>query len=75
MHREEILQISTRLSCLFSLGETVISKDRLQILKDMLQTEQAKVLVKRTLGDRWTEAVDMNGRFQMQGGKNWILPI
>ncbi len=20
------------------------------------------------------EAVDMNGRFQMQGGKNWILP-
>ncbi len=21
-----------------------------------------------------TEAVDMNGRFQMQGGKNWILP-
>jgi hypothetical protein len=25
-------------------------------------------------GDRQTEAVDMNGRFQMQGGKNWILP-
>ncbi len=23
---------------------------------------------------RNTEAVDMNGRFQMQGGKNWILP-
>jgi hypothetical protein len=22
----------------------------------------------------FTEAVDMNGRFQMQGGKNWILP-
>jgi hypothetical protein len=21
-----------------------------------------------------TEAVDMNGRIQMQGGKNWILP-
>jgi hypothetical protein len=21
-----------------------------------------------------TEAVDMNGRFQMQGGKNWFLP-
>jgi hypothetical protein len=21
-----------------------------------------------------TEAVDMNGIFQMQGGKNWILP-
>jgi hypothetical protein len=21
-----------------------------------------------------TEAADMNGRFQMQGGKNWILP-
>jgi hypothetical protein len=21
-----------------------------------------------------SEAVDMNGRFQMQGGKNWILP-
>ncbi len=21
-----------------------------------------------------TKAVDMNGRFQMQGGKNWILP-
>ncbi len=21
-----------------------------------------------------TEAVDMNGRFQMQGDKNWILP-
>jgi hypothetical protein len=21
-----------------------------------------------------TEAVDMNGRFQRQGGKNWILP-
>jgi len=20
------------------------------------------------------EAVDMDGRFQMQGGKNWILP-
>jgi hypothetical protein len=20
------------------------------------------------------EAADMNGRFQMQGGKNWILP-
>jgi hypothetical protein len=20
------------------------------------------------------EAVDMNGRFQMQGGKNWLLP-
>jgi hypothetical protein len=20
------------------------------------------------------EAVDMNGRFQMQGGKNWVLP-
>jgi hypothetical protein len=20
------------------------------------------------------EAVDMNGRFQIQGGKNWILP-
>jgi hypothetical protein len=20
------------------------------------------------------EAVDINGRFQMQGGKNWILP-
>jgi hypothetical protein len=23
---------------------------------------------------RTTEAVDMNGRFQMQGGKNWFLP-
>jgi hypothetical protein len=23
---------------------------------------------------RVTEAVDMNGRFQMQGGKNWFLP-
>jgi hypothetical protein len=23
---------------------------------------------------RSAEAVDMNGRFQMQGGKNWILP-
>ncbi len=23
---------------------------------------------------RLTEAVDMNGRFQMQGGKNWIFP-
>ncbi len=23
----------------------------------------------------WPEAVDMNGRIQMQGGKNWILPI
>ncbi len=22
----------------------------------------------------WAEAVDMNGRFQMQGGKNWFLP-
>jgi hypothetical protein len=22
----------------------------------------------------FSEAVDMNGRFQMQGGKNWILP-
>ncbi len=22
----------------------------------------------------WPEAADMNGRFQMQGGKNWILP-
>jgi len=22
----------------------------------------------------WPEAVDMNGRFEMQGGKNWILP-
>ncbi len=22
----------------------------------------------------FTEAVDMNGRFQMQGGKNWFLP-
>ncbi len=22
----------------------------------------------------YPEAVDMNGRFQMQGGKNWILP-
>jgi hypothetical protein len=21
-----------------------------------------------------SEAVDMNGRFQMQGGKNWFLP-
>jgi hypothetical protein len=21
-----------------------------------------------------SEAADMNGRFQMQGGKNWILP-
>jgi hypothetical protein len=21
-----------------------------------------------------SEAVDMNGRFPMQGGKNWILP-
>jgi hypothetical protein len=25
-------------------------------------------------GGRTTEAVDMNGRFQMQGGKNWNLP-
>jgi hypothetical protein len=25
----------------------------------------------RTMG---TEAVDINGRFQMQGGNNWILP-
>jgi hypothetical protein len=24
--------------------------------------------------DLTSEAVDMNGRFQMQGGKNWILP-
>ncbi len=23
---------------------------------------------------RYAEAVDMNGRFQMQGGKNWFLP-
>jgi hypothetical protein len=23
---------------------------------------------------RRAEAVDMNGRFQMQGGKNWFLP-
>ncbi len=30
------------------------------------------VLPKETLVS--TEAVDMNGRFQMQGGKNWILP-
>jgi hypothetical protein len=22
----------------------------------------------------YPEAVDMNGRFQMQGGKNWFLP-
>jgi hypothetical protein len=25
-------------------------------------------------GCKTTEAVDMNGRFQPQGGKNWILP-
>ncbi len=24
--------------------------------------------------DPLSEAVDMNGRFQMQGGKNWFLP-
>jgi hypothetical protein len=24
--------------------------------------------------DPYPEAVDMNRRFQMQGGKNWILP-
>jgi hypothetical protein len=30
---------------------------------------------KQTLYIRYIpEAVDMNGRFQMQGGKNWILP-
>ena len=26
------------------------------------------------LGSQRAEAADMNGRFQMQGGKNWILP-
>jgi hypothetical protein len=31
---------------------------------------------KREIFDRsdFPEAVDMNGRFQMQGGKNWFLP-
>jgi hypothetical protein len=24
--------------------------------------------------DNYPEAVDMNGRFQKQGGKNWFLP-
>jgi hypothetical protein len=28
----------------------------------------------RWVDDSSPEAVDMNGRFQMQGGKNWILP-
>ncbi len=28
----------------------------------------------RKSGGKLHEAVDMNGRFQMQGGKNWILP-
>jgi hypothetical protein len=26
------------------------------------------------LFNRTPEAVDMNGKFQMQGGKNWFLP-
>jgi hypothetical protein len=30
-------------------------------------------LWRRHIRHNQTEAVDMNGRFQMQGGKNWIL--
>jgi hypothetical protein len=32
-----------------------------------------QVILKMT-GVKCTEAVDMNGRFRMQGGKNWFLP-
>jgi hypothetical protein len=32
------------------------------------------VLTKTGSINSGTEAVDMNGRIQMQGGKNWILP-
>jgi hypothetical protein len=32
------------------------------------------VMEKKKLAATSAEAVDMNGRFQMQGGKNWFLP-
>ncbi len=32
------------------------------------------VTVQEQEADLNSEAVDMNGRFQIQGGKNWILP-
>ncbi len=35
---------------------------------------QIKKFPWKTEGRKGAEAVDMNGRFQMQGGKNWILP-
>jgi hypothetical protein len=42
-------------------------------LKDLsIETEQAESGVIRRVFI--AEAVDMNGRFQMQGGKNWFLP-
>ncbi len=39
----------------------------------------SRIILKRvgnngTDADNSPEAVDMNGRFQMQGGKNWFLP-
>jgi hypothetical protein len=34
----------------------------------------ARRMFNATLCSNSPEAVDMNRRFQMQGGKNWILP-
>ncbi len=36
------------------------------------EDSQMSFITLRILGI--SEAVDMNGRFQMQGGKNWFLP-
>jgi hypothetical protein len=37
-----------------------------------LPRQQTVLIARDSLND--SEAVDMNGVFQMQGGKNWILP-
>ncbi len=39
-----------------------------------IEENTSEGLLLKSLAPVPSEAVDMNGRFQMQGGKNWFLP-
>jgi hypothetical protein len=64
------------------LFTTAVNKTNLRIISGNMRKKKVVFVlfgvagITETLNEKSSnpEAVDMNGRFQMQGGKNWILP-
>jgi hypothetical protein len=51
-----------------------LSQEKCRFLYMQAKQRRRYVQKKLLISLIMSEAVDMNGRFQMQGGKNWILP-